>query len=364
MLSEIEIIAEIGVNHNGDVSVAEELIQAASAAGATTVKVQLFSARKLVTGAAPLATYQQANGVKAANQLQMLEDLELSPDEIFHLQDVATSLKLRFLATPFDMESLSFLADELGHSRIKVGSGDITFFQMLFGAASRGMQILLSTGMSSLDEVSAAVQIIRAGLAVNRGLLPSSFIPTAKNILDADLGEGPNDWLMSHLTLLHCTSTYPAPNSELNISALSALGSLNLPLGYSDHSASHLASVLALAYGARVFEKHLTLDKSQAGPDHAASLDPAEFRDYVQTIELANHALGDGLKRAQDSEIATRTVARRGLVASQDLTAGEPIVQSNLECKRPLMGTPSELFYEILGHELSSPVQRGACIEL
>jgi len=338
----MKIIAEIGVNHNGDIAEAKDLVSSAARAGATHVKFQMFDPELLVSPQAPLAKYQIDNGVLGKSQFEMLEALSLNRDEILELDEFSSNLGLPIIATPFDLGSLSFLVSELKHSTIKIGSGDLTFVQLIFEAAKSGADLIISTGMSYLREVENAVEFALAGRAVFEGALQDDFSPTRANLKDLPRVKKKNSWL----TLLHCTSTYPAPSDQINITAISELGNFDANLGYSDHSLSSHASVMALALGAEVFEKHLTLKKDAEGPDHAASLDPEQFSQYVTDLRIAESSMGDGVKRPQTSEIDVRGVARRSLFAAQPMRAGSPT--ADLIALRPASYVSAESYYEIL----------------
>ena len=359
----IEVIAEIGVNHNGEISIAKELIEASSSAGADTVKFQMFDAAKLTSASAELAAYQVRNGVKAESQADMLEVLTLSRDDFLDLQDFSEKLGLRFLVTPFDLDALDFLVTDIGIQRVKISSGDLTNPLLLFQASSRGVALLVSTGMAELPEIARAVSVLRAGYAVHHGILDESFSPTSKNLQLAGetlmLIEGD----LLPLTLMHCVSSYPAPAVDLNIASITQLRKFGTQVGYSDHAESHIGAVMSLALGATVFEKHITLSKEMVGPDHAASLTPCEFKDYVTSLREASVALGDGRKRAMPSELDARAVARRGIFASQTITAGEAFSTKNLELLRPQGGISSQDFFDLINSVASRNYTKGDSIE-
>jgi len=347
MNSPLSIIAEIGVNHNGDLHVAKELLLAASEAGATHVKIQMFDPKLLVSGDAPLADYQVENGIVARSQMEMLESLTLNREAVFEIDRMSQKLGIPLIATPFDLQSLSFITSELQHQTVKIGSGDLTFHQLIFETTKSGAGVIISTGMSYLDEVMRAVHIARAGREIHLGNLPADFAPTLANLknLAPDSSGDTSDWL----TLLHCTSTYPAPIDQLNISAIQELRPFGARLGYSDHSQSSYGAIMAVAAGATVFEKHLTLSRTGVGPDHSASLEPNEFKSYVSDIHSARMALGDGVKRPQLSEQNVRSVARRSIFVAQDIEVGDVYSDSNLVALRPGDGISTENYYELLG---------------
>jgi len=359
----IEVIAEIGVNHNGDVSLAKDLIEASKSAGADTVKFQMFEPSKLTSTSAKLAAYQVRNGIQAENQSDMLELLRLSRDNYLELKELSDGLGLKFLVTPFDLDSLDFLVTEMAIERVKISSGDLTNPLLLFEASRRGTVLLVSTGMADLPEISRAVSVIRAGYAVYHGDLEESFFPSGPNLRFA------GETLMAlggerlPLTLMHCVSSYPAPSSDLNISSLSELKRFGTQVGYSDHAESGIGAVMSLALGATVFEKHITMSKDMKGPDHAASLIPTEFLDYVLSLREASVALGDGRKRAMPSELDARAVARRGIFASNSIKAGELYSQTNIELLRPEGKVSSQDFYDLMNSIATKNYSKGDSIE-
>ncbi len=320
------VIAEAGVNHNGDLLLAERLVDAAKAAGADAVKFQTFRADALAGDAAELAPYQAAAGMKDG-QRAMLSKLEL--DEAAHrrLQARARAAGLEFLSTPFDEESADML-ERLGVPRFKIPSGEITHKALIEHVARKGRPVILSTGMSDLAEVRRAVGWIQA----------VSGAP---------------------LTVLHCVTEYPAPPEQVNLRAMTAMArELGLPVGYSDHTLGTEIAVAAAALGASVIEKHLTLDRALPGPDHAASLEPAEFTEMVRQIRSVSAALGDGVKRPAPCEEKNRAVARRGLVAARDLPAGRTLAAADLAAKRPAAGVSPAEIERVLGRALKRGLRR------
>jgi sialic acid synthase SpsE len=359
----VEVIAEIGVNHNGDVNLAKDLIEASRSSGADTVKFQMFDPSKLTSSNAKLAAYQVKNGVQAESQADMLELLTLTRDNFFELKTFAENLNLKFLVTPFDGDALDFLVTEMGSERVKISSGDLTNPPLLFQASSRGVALLVSTGMAELPEIARAVSVIRAGYAVHYGRLDESFCPTSKNLeLASETLRGIEGDILP-LTLMHCVSSYPAPTTDLNISSITALTELGTRVGYSDHAESQIGAVMSLALGATVFEKHITLNKQMTGPDHAASLTPGEFKDYVSSLREASVALGDGRKRAMPSELDARTVARRGVFASKAISAGEAFSANSLELLRPQGSISSQDFFDLINSVASRNYSKGESIE-
>lgn len=341
-----KIIGEIGVNHNGSTSIAKKLISELADLGADFAKIQVFNPNLLVTRSAGLANYQLLNGVRDSSQFEMLNTLTLRFPEIVELQGHADQRGIALLTTVFDLESLDFVTEKLGHNYLKISSGDLTFHRLLWRASKSKAHLFVSTGMSTLKEVQSAVNVIRFGRAQRTGIIPMSSCPTSTNIekYSSELAQLSN--LDLSLTLLHCTSSYPAPAHELNISALESLKGFGCDIGYSDHSLSDIGAILATGFGARVFEKHITLDKSAEGPDHAASLTPNEFSNYVQAIREASEALGTGEKVPQPSELNVRQVARRGLYASQDIRAGSQLELDMLLELRPENGVSASKVFD------------------
>lgn len=318
------VIAEAGVNHNGDIERALRLIEVAAKAGADFVKFQSFRASELVTQNAEKASYQQASTGRGT-QLDMLRQLELSEADHAKLQSHCEKEKIGFLSTPFDLSSLDLLV-EMGVSLLKISSGEITNGPFLRAVAAKKLPIVLSTGMSTLGEVESAVMAL--GSARER------------------------------TTLLHCNTEYPTPMGDANIRAMVTLKeAFGLPVGLSDHTLGIEVSVAAVALGARVIEKHFTLDKTLPGPDHAASLEPAQLEALVSAIRNVETALGDGIKRPTGSELANREVARRSVHLSRELPSGHVLQASDLCMKRPGHGISPMLVPQILGNQLRRPMK-------
>ena len=324
------IVAEAGVNHNGSPDLALQLVDAAAAAGADAVKFQTFSADALVGADAPQAGYQRERA-PAASQLAMLRPLELPSEAWATIRDRARSRGILFFSTPFDLGSVRLLVD-LGVPAIKVGSGDLTNLVLLRAAAAHGVPILLSTGMATLDEVDAAVRDLHAH------------------------GDPP-------LVLLHCTSAYPARAEDANLRAMATLRDrFGVPVGYSDHTLGIATAIAAAGLGAAVIEKHLTLDRSLRGPDHAASLDPGEFGHLVEAIREVHAALGDGVKAPRPGEEEMRRVARRSLVVTRSVDAGEVLRESDLDAMRPADGISPLRLDEVIGRRVARSLDRGAVL--
>jgi N,N'-diacetyllegionaminate synthase len=323
--SPVFVIAEAGVNHDGDPDTALELVDAAAAAGADAVKFQTFEPTQLVTAGSELAAYQRERESGASTQLEMLSRLTL--DRAAHERLVARCAQhgISFLSTPFDSGSASLLAD-LGVPAFKVGSGELTNLPFLEQLAAYRRPILLSTGMSDLDEVSAAVAVIRRHGAP--------------------------------LVLLHCVSSYPAPDAEANLRAIGTLRrTFEEPVGYSDHCLGMEVSLAAVAAGACMLERHFTLDRSRPGPDHAMSMEPEELGELIRRVRSLETILGDGVKRPQPSEAELRVVARRSIVAARPLAAGERLSADALAIKRPGDGLPPARLPDLVGRRVLRDVE-------
>lgn len=322
------VIAEAGVNHNGDRGLALKLVDAAADAGADLVKFQAFSAETLSSAAAPAAAYQSER-TGQADQLAMLIGLELSRADFEAVADRCRSRGIAFLCTPFDLDMLDFLI-ALGMPAIKVASGELTNGPALERIGAKAMPVYLSTGMATLDEVRQALDAVRRAGA-------------------------------TEVTVLHCTSLYPAPLETLNLRALASLQSeLGVPVGYSDHSEGIHAAVAAVALGATVLEKHLTLDRSLPGPDHAASLEPDEMAEMIRAVRDVAAALGDGVKRPVPAEAEIARVARRSWHASRALPAGHRLAEGDAVPLRPEIGVSTNR--PIVGRALARDVAAGAAI--
>jgi N,N'-diacetyllegionaminate synthase len=318
MLSDPFIIAEAGVNHNGNVDLACRLIDAAREAGADAVKFQTFKTEKLVSPEAETADYQKQNLNCDESQFEMLKKLELSYPEFVQLKQYCDRVGIMFLSTPDEEESLDFLTERLNIPAIKVGSGEITNLPYLARIARKKLPVILSTGMADIYEVGEAVAVLQEQYP-GGGLRRDNQFPP--------------------LTLLHCTTDYPALYEEVNLKALITLeNTFQLPVGYSDHTMGCEVAVAAVALGASIIEKHFTLDRNLPGPDHKASLEPQELKRLVQAIRNTAKALGNGAKRPAPSETAVMNLVRKSLVAVKDLKKGELITESDIAIKRPGTG--------------------------
>jgi N,N'-diacetyllegionaminate synthase len=316
------IIAEAGVNHNGELEVAKKLIQVAAKSGADFVKFQTFNADRLVTKKVRKAQYQIQNSESSESQFEMLKRLELS--EIMHreLIEASRAQGIGFISTAFDIESANMLLS-LGQDIFKIPSGEITNLPYLRHIGGFGKRVILSTGMSTLEEVKNALEV-----------LESAGIPK------------------SQITVLHCASAYPAPVIDVNLLAMRTIKeSLNVEVGYSDHTLGIEVSIAAVALGATVIEKHFTLDRNLPGPDHKASLEPDELNSMVAQIRNIEQALGDGMKRPMPSELENLELARRSIVAKCSIREGEIFSELNLSTKRPGTGISPMDWDRLIGSE-------------
>ena len=340
--SGVLVIAEAGVNHNGSLDMARRLVDAAAAAGADAVKFQTFRADRLVTRDAPKARYQERATGEAGGQHGMIRALELGEEEHGQIAGHCAARGIEFLSTPFDAESLRLLVDRLGMRTIKVSSGDITNAPFLLEVARAAEDVILSTGMSTLADVEAALGVLAFGFTQ-----PADAAPGRAAFERAFASPAGREALLGRVSLLHCTTEYPAPIDEVNLLAMDTLASaFGLEVGYSDHTEGIHVPVAAVALGATVIEKHFTLDRSLPGPDHKASLEPAELRAMVAAIRDVERALGDGVKRPSASEWKNREVARKSLVAARAIRAGEKL---EVECKRPGTGLSPFEFWSVQG---------------
>ncbi|QPF82957.1 N-acetylneuraminate synthase [Bradyrhizobium genosp. L] len=339
------IIAEAGVNHNGDPARALALVDAAARAGADVVKFQSFRADKLATSEAAKASYQQVTTGTEQSQLEMLRALELSEDDEARIAAACAAADIIYMSTPFDADSATHLVRRIGVSTLKVGSGDLTNAPLLLHLARFRLPIILSTGMATLAEVEQALGVIAFGYLRDAGARP-----TPANLADVLLDRAVWDELRAKVTLLHCTTEYPADPASINLRAMATLrDAFGLGVGFSDHSRGIHVAAAAVALGATVIEKHLTLDRNLPGPDHRASIEPDEMAAMVASIRDIEAALGDGRKVPAPEEVPNRAVARRSLVALRAVKRGERFTEDNLGVKRPGGGVPPIEYWSYLG---------------
>lgn len=340
----IYIIAEAGVNHNGSLARAKRLVDASARAGADAVKFQTFRAGDLASASARKAGYQRRQTGARGTQLEMLKKLELDERAHRELKGRCRQMGIEFLSAPFDIESLFLLARRLRLRRLKIPSGEITNAPLLLEAARSGLPVILSTGMSTTDEVRTALGVLAFGYT-HRAAAPS--IKAFERAYGSKSGRRA---LAGRVALLHCTTEYPAPFDEVNLRAMETLRSeFSLPVGLSDHTPGTAVPVAAAALGAAMIEKHITLDKSLPGPDHRASLEPGEFKEMVDAVRQVERALGDGLKAPSPSETRNIEVVRKSIVASREISKGERLTGDNLAVKRPGGGISPLLYWEMIG---------------
>jgi N,N'-diacetyllegionaminate synthase len=329
------VVAEAGVNHNGDLELAKNLIRVAAESGADYVKFQMFDAGKLATPSVVKADYQIINTNAAESQFQMLKNLEMSKADYVKLLDFSSQCGIKIFSTGFDIEMNNMLA-ELGQRIFKVPSGEITNLPYLRNIGQFGVDVILSTGMSNLDEIGAALNALEA----------------AGTPIDA-------------ITVLHCTTAYPAPMEDINLLAMRTIANeFDVKVGYSDHSEGIEVSIAAVALGAVVIEKHFTSDRNLPGPDHKASLEPAELKNMIKAIRNIESARGDGVKKLTSSEMSNLSIARKSIVASIDIKEGEIFTDENLTAKRAGVGISPMQWDQVIGKRAQRKYLQNDLIEL
>jgi N,N'-diacetyllegionaminate synthase len=317
-MKKVFIIAEGGVNHNGDFDNAKKLISEAKNAGADAVKFQTFKSEKVISKFAQKAEYQKETTDRNESQLDMVRKLELSYDDFIKLKKYCDELGIIFMSTPFDLESIDFL-NGLNLDIFKIPSGEITNLPYLIKIGELKKKIILSTGMCSLNEIGAAIKVLKIN--------------------------GTHD-----ITVLHCNTEYPTPNKDVNLQAMLTIKKIfNLEVGYSDHTLGIEVPIAAVAMGASVIEKHFTLDNNMKGPDHKASLEPQELKAMVDAIRSIEIAMGNGEKKPTESEIKNILIARKSIIASRCIKKGDIFTEANLTVKRPGNGISPMRWFEVLG---------------
>lgn len=334
-MGHVYIIAEAGVNHNGSLELAYKLCDAAKACGVDAVKFQTWKTEKIVSRDAATADYQAENtGNHTQSQFDMLKKLELSYADFKNIQEYCHKIGIDFLSTPDEEDSLAFLMDELRLPMIKIGSGEVTNIPYLRKIGSYGKSVILSTGMSTLAQVAIAY--------------------------DTLMESGAKD-----VTLLHCTTNYPCPFSEVNLSAMTTLhNAFHCRVGYSDHTSGISIPIAAVAMGAKVIEKHFTLDKTLEGPDHKASLNPEELNAMVMSIRQVEEAMGDGVKRPNPSEQKISTVVQKTIIASRSISKGEYFSEDNLTVKRLGYGLSATYWDIVVGLKADCDYQKDEAIKI
>lgn len=335
MSNKVIIIAEAGVNHNGDIKLAKELIDVAALSGADIVKFQTFKTENLVTGQAAMADYQAQNTAKIQTQFEMLKKLELSEENFHELSVYAKEKNIGFFSTGFDLESLEFLKS-MNFNMWKVPSGEITNRPYLEYIGKLNQPVIVSSGMCYLEEIEEAINVL-----INSG--------TSKD----------------KITVLHCNTDYPSPYKDINLHAMRTIEEkLGVRVGYSDHTEGIEVSIAAVALGARVIEKHFTLNKDLEGPDHKASLNPKELYNLVKAIRNVEEALGHAEKIPSEGEFKNRAIARKSLVASREILEGEVFTSENITAKRPGTGISPMRIYDVLGIKAKKQYMKDDIIEL
>lgn len=327
------IIAEAGVNHNGSIDIAYQLIDKAKEAGADVVKFQTAKAENVISKFAPKADYQKKTTGASESQLDMAKKLTLSYDQFLSLKNYCKKKEIEFLSTPFDLESIDFLYN-MGCRFWKIPSGEITNYPYLVKIAKTELPVVMSTGMANMDEIESAVNLLH------------------------DNGSG-------DITLLHCTTEYPVPIREVNLNAMLTLRNrFKCSVGYSDHTNGIEIPIAAVAMGASVIEKHFTLNRNMAGPDHKASLEPKELADMVLAIRNVESALGDGIKRPTNSEIKNMIIARKSIVAATKIHAGQILTKENITTKRPGNGINPMKWNDVIGTRAIRDFEEDELIEI
>ncbi|NBI07140.1 N-acetylneuraminate synthase [Senegalia massiliensis] len=333
MNKKVFIIAEAGVNHNGDINIAKRLVDVAKDAGVDAIKFQTFISEKVVSINAPKAEYQNKNTSSKETQLDMVKKLELSFDEFIELNEYCKQKNIEFLSTAFDFDSIDFLSG-LNMKRWKVPSGDITNLPYLIKIAKLEKPIILSTGMSTMEDIESAILILKENGS-------------------------------QEITILHCTTEYPTPFSDVNLKAMNTIkNEFELPVGYSDHTKGIEVPIAAVSLGATVIEKHFTLDRMMEGPDHKASLEPNELKAMVDGIRNIEVALGDGEKRIAESERKNMSIARKSIIAKVNIEKGEVLTEKNLTVKRPGNGISPMNWYQVIGKKAVKDFKEDELIEL
>lgn len=344
----VYIIAEAGVNHNGSLELAKKLVKAAAEAGADAVKFQTFKAEQVISCHATKAEYQIAMTGDRESQLDMVRKLQLPEEAHFAIVEECKKYHITFLSTPFDLESLRFLDEKCDVGKIKIPSGEVTNAPLLFSAARTHKPIILSTGMCSLGDIETALGILAYGYL--NDIRPHKLEECVEVFSSL---EGQNV-LQEKVTLLHCTTEYPAPVEDVNLKCMETMETaFGLPVGYSDHTKGIAVPIAAVALGATVVEKHFTLDRNMEGPDHKASLEPDDLSAMVKAIRVVEKAIGDGRKVVVASERKNKCIARKSLIANTDIRKGELFTEDNLAVKRPGDGMSPLLYWSMIGKESS-----------
>ncbi|MCT4566305.1 MAG: N-acetylneuraminate synthase [Maledivibacter sp.] len=332
-MTEVFIIAEAGVNHNGDINIAKQLIDAAKEAGADAIKFQTFKAENIVSKYAEKAEYQKKTTDNKESQLDMIRNLEISFKDFEILKNYCDEKNILFMSTPFDIESIKFL-HEIGLEVFKIPSGEITNLLYLREIGKLKKKVIMSSGMSNLGEIEAALNIL-----IENGTID--------------------------VTVLHCNTQYPTPMIDVNLNAMLTIkDAFKVNIGYSDHTLGFEVPIAAVALGAKVIEKHFTLDKNMKGPDHESSLEPDELKAMIKSIRNIERALGNGIKRLSESEMNNINIVRKSIVASRNINRGEILTEENITTKRPGNGISPMRWDEILGKKVLRDFNKDELIEI
>ncbi|MFA4133389.1 MULTISPECIES: N-acetylneuraminate synthase [unclassified Brevibacillus] len=356
-MSNVFIIAEAGVNHNGSVEMAKQLILAAANAGADAVKFQTFKSEKVISKFAEKASYQKSTTGSDESQLEMVKKLELSAEAHYELMAYCDQCNIQFLSTPFDMESVDLLVEKMKVTLLKIPSGEITNGPLILKIAQTGLPVILSTGMATLGEIEQALSVLAFGYTV------TNQSPSLQAFHNAFLSKAGQKALKEKVQLLQCTTEYPSPYEDVNLNAMNTMfHAFGLPVGLSDHTEGIAIPIAAVARGAIVIEKHFTLDKRLPGPDHKASLEPEELKAMVKSIRQVEVAIGSSLKTPAPSEIKNKEIARKSLVAARNIRSGETFTEENLMCKRPGNGISPMYYWEMIGQVAKKDYQEDEVI--
>tara|TARA_B110000444_G_scaffold77883_1_gene73655 strand:- start:1622 stop:2701 length:1080 start_codon:yes stop_codon:yes gene_type:complete len=346
MKNSIYIIAEAGINHNGNLKKAYNLVSIAKKSGADAVKFQIFDTNEMVTSKAKKAKYQINNLNKSLTHKQMLKRYELTSDEYFKIVECCKKKKITFLASAFDIKSLNFLVKKLKVKTLKIASGEITNAPLLLAHAQTNCNIILSTGMSKIEDIKIALGVLSFGFKkenINKHKLSKAFF--YKEFKKIDIKR-----FRKKVSILHCNSAYPSPLTDLNLNAIIKLRDyFNLRVGFSDHSEGIIASLAASAMGASIIEKHFTISKKLSGPDHRSSLEPSELKKMVEDIRNIEKMMGVKKKLITPSEKENIKIARKSIVASQNILPGEKFSYSNIAIKRPGTGKNPINYWSVIG---------------
>ena len=356
----VSVIAEAGVNHNGNIDLAYKLIDAAVDAKADAVKFQTFVANYLVGSTAPKAKYQTKTTDPLESQLSMLKRLELTENDFLQLQKYCKTKGIDFLSTAFETQSLSFLYGNLGLKVLKIPSGELSNAPFILEHARTGCDLIISTGMADVDDIKRALSVVAYGYVTKQDLKA----PSLEDFEKAYSSKEGQQLLIEKVTLLHCTTEYPAALEDINLSAMNSMHRLfGLPVGYSDHSQGIVVPIAAAALGAKIIEKHFTLDCSMEGPDHRASLEPHDLKLMVDAIRSVGLLLGSGEKKITSSELNNKKSIHKSLIATQDIAEGDFYTKLNVGIMRPGTGRSPFLYWDTIGTIAQKAVKIGCPIE-